>query len=74
MGWLRELWNGNNKKDWFALYAADGKVDDEVFCNKVKHCQVSDRESWQHVLSKYNLGVSRLVRFIGERLRLYLRD
>ncbi len=35
-GWLRELWTGNNKKEWFALYAADGKIDDEVFCNKVK--------------------------------------
>lgn len=36
LGWLRELWTGNNKKEWFALYAADGKIDDEVFCNKVK--------------------------------------
>ena len=36
LGWLRELWTGNNKKEWFTLYAADGKIDDEVFCNKVK--------------------------------------
>jgi hypothetical protein len=36
LGWLRELWSGNNKKDWFALYAADEKIDDEIFCDKVK--------------------------------------
>lgn len=36
LGWLREIWSGNDKKDWFALYAADGKVDDEMFCDQVK--------------------------------------
>lgn len=26
----------SNRSDWFALYAADGKVDDEIFCDKVR--------------------------------------
>ena len=26
----------NRHGDWFALYAADGKIDDETFCNQVK--------------------------------------
>nr|WP_307734724.1 DUF2778 domain-containing protein [Massilia oculi] len=34
LGPLRDLFN--DKSQWFALYAADGKVDDETFCNKVK--------------------------------------
>jgi hypothetical protein len=34
LGPLRDLFS--NKSDWFALYAADGKIDDETFCNKVK--------------------------------------
>ena len=36
LGWLRDIWTLNDKKDWFALYAADGKVDDEMFCEQVK--------------------------------------
>jgi hypothetical protein len=32
LSWLRDLAKGQ----WFALYAADGKVDDETFCNGVK--------------------------------------
>lgn len=31
---LRNLFN--DKTNWFALYAADGKIDDETYCNKVK--------------------------------------
>lgn len=34
LGPLRDLFS--EKSDWFALYAADGKIDDETFCNKVK--------------------------------------
>lgn len=34
LGPLRDLFS--NKSDWFALYAADGKIDDETLCNKVK--------------------------------------
>lgn len=34
LGSLRDLFS--NKSNWFALYAADGKIDDETFCNKVK--------------------------------------
>lgn len=26
----------NNKDKWFALYALDGKIDDETYCKKVK--------------------------------------
>lgn len=26
----------NDRKEWFALYAIDGKIDDETYCNKVK--------------------------------------
>lgn len=32
---LRELFSGD-KRQWFALYASDGSVDDETFCNQVK--------------------------------------
>ena len=28
-----------NRGDWFALYAIDGKIDDEKFCEKVKRGQ-----------------------------------
>lgn len=34
LGPLRDLFN--EKSEWFALYAADGKVDDETFCSTVK--------------------------------------
>ncbi len=34
LGPLRDLYS--DKSDWFALYAADTKIDDEVFCNSVK--------------------------------------
>lgn len=33
-GWLRDL--VANKKNWFALYAEDGRIDDWTFCNEVK--------------------------------------
>ncbi|HYD60251.1 MAG TPA: DUF2778 domain-containing protein [Noviherbaspirillum sp.] len=33
LGGLRDFFNGRNK--WFALYAADAKIDDEMFCNNV---------------------------------------
>lgn len=26
----------NNNSEWFALYAIDGKIDDETYCNRVK--------------------------------------
>lgn len=34
LGPLRDVFS--NKSDWFALYAVDQKIDDEIFCNKVK--------------------------------------
>lgn len=34
LGPLREIFN--DKSHWFALYAVDGKIDDETFCKKVK--------------------------------------
>ncbi len=33
-GSLRNLFN--DRDNWFALYAIDGKIDDETYCNKVK--------------------------------------
>ena len=36
-GWLGALWEQiKDKKDWFGLYAIDGKIDDETYCNKVR--------------------------------------
>ncbi|VWC20725.1 DUF2778 domain-containing protein [Burkholderia latens] len=32
-GWLYDAFGG--KPDWFALYADDGRIDDETFCNGV---------------------------------------
>ncbi len=37
LGPLRDLWN--KKKDWFSLYADDGKVDDVTYCELVKRGQ-----------------------------------
>jgi type VI secretion system (T6SS) effector TldE1-like protein len=34
LGPLRDIFN--NHSDWFALYAVDGKIDDETYCNQVK--------------------------------------
>lgn len=34
LGALRDVFTG--RSDWFALYAADGNVDDEFFCDRVK--------------------------------------
>lgn len=34
LGPIRDMINGRN--DWFALYAADNRVDDETFCEEVK--------------------------------------
>ena len=36
-GALRELMEVlEGKHDWFALYAIDGKIDDETYCNRVR--------------------------------------
>lgn len=37
LGWLRDLWSG--KGNWFALYANDGVIDDETWCEQVKRGQ-----------------------------------
>lgn len=34
LGWLYDLFSG--RTDWFALYANDGKLDDETWCEQVK--------------------------------------
>lgn len=34
LGWLYDLFN--ERRDWFALYANDEKIDDETWCNKIK--------------------------------------
>lgn len=34
LGPLRDLFSG--RSEWFALYAADGKIDDETLCNQIK--------------------------------------
>lgn len=34
LGWLYDLFN--ERRDWFALYANDDKIDDETWCDKVK--------------------------------------
>ena len=34
LGPLRDLFTGRDQ--WFALYAIDDEIDDEVFCDKVK--------------------------------------
>ncbi len=34
LGWFYDMFNDHS--DWFALYAIDGKIDDETYCNKVK--------------------------------------
>ncbi|WKB52593.1 DUF2778 domain-containing protein [Eleftheria terrae] len=33
LGAIRNLFS--DRREWFALYAADGKIDDETFCNEV---------------------------------------
>ncbi|WP_370261612.1 DUF2778 domain-containing protein [Limnobacter sp.] len=39
-GWLGEIRDlFSSKSEWFALYALDGKIDDEVFCNSVARGQ-----------------------------------
>ena len=37
LGWLWDFSSG--RKDWFALYSVDGKIDDETWCDKVKRGQ-----------------------------------
>ncbi|WDD95139.1 DUF2778 domain-containing protein [Burkholderia sp. FERM BP-3421] len=49
LGQLKELFN--DKRDRFALYAIDGKIDDEVFCNRVRRGQF-------RLHPKGNLGIS----------------
>lgn len=34
LGWVRDLFSG--RSEWFALYAIDGKIDDETLCNEIK--------------------------------------
>jgi hypothetical protein len=34
LGWLRDLFNEHG--EWFALYADDGQIDDEIFYDQVK--------------------------------------
>jgi hypothetical protein len=36
---VEDMFRENKKGEWFALYAADGKVDDETFCNDVMRGQ-----------------------------------
>lgn len=37
LGAFRDLFN--DRKTWFALYANDGRIDDETYCNAVKRGQ-----------------------------------
>lgn len=37
LGWIRDLWSGRGS--WFALYANDGVIDDETWCEQVKRGQ-----------------------------------
>ncbi|HKT30597.1 DUF2778 domain-containing protein [Dyella sp.] len=50
LGWLYDLFK-KNVGDWFSLYADDGKVDDETFCNQMKRAQF-------RLHPKGNLGIS----------------
>lgn len=34
LGPLRDMFN--DRRDWFALYAIDGRIDDTTYCNRVK--------------------------------------
>lgn len=37
LGWFRDMFRG--RRDWFALYADDGRIDDETWCEQVKRGQ-----------------------------------
>lgn len=49
LGWLRDSVLG--RTDWFALYAVDGKIDDETWCDKVRRGEF-------RLHPKGNLGIS----------------
>jgi hypothetical protein len=36
---FRDLFHETSKNEWFALYAADGNINDETFCDSVKRGQ-----------------------------------
>lgn len=49
LGPVRDIFSG--RSDWFALYAADGEIENETFCKKVKRGSF-----WLH--PKGSLGIS----------------
>jgi hypothetical protein len=63
LGYMRDIFS--DKSDWFALYAADGKIDDEIFCNKIRRGNF-------RLHPKGSLGISQGCITIDKRSDFYL--
>lgn len=84
LGPIRDMINGRN--DWFALYAADNRIDDEAFCNEVKRgnfrlhpkgvtgrsegCVVVDKES-DFIQLRAILTSAKPISVYGTKLKAY---
>ena len=73
-GGLRGLWPRvfDEHSDWFALYAIDGKIDDETYCNQVKRSEFRLHPVGPRRISKGCITINRQTDF--QFLRTILKN
>ena len=69
LGPLRDLFRDHDT--WFALYANDGKIDDEVVCNKIKRGSFRIHPKGTFGISKGCITIESIIDF--QRLRVFLK-
>jgi len=70
LGWLRDIRSG--RKNWFALYANDGEIDDETWCELVKRGQFRLHPKGFEGISKGCITIDQAADF--QKLSVILRN
>jgi hypothetical protein len=70
LGPVRDMFGKHS--DWFALYAIDGKIDDEVYCEKVKRGNFRLHPKGVYGISQGCITIESTADF--QRLRLILKN
>ena len=62
----------NDHSEWFALYALDGKIDDETYCNKVKRGSFGLHPKGPRGISEGCITIEKFADF--QRIRVLLKS
>jgi len=65
LGWLYDAFGGQD--EWFALYANDGSIDDQTFCNKVRRGEFRLHPKGPRGISQGCITIERKVDFMAIR-------